>query len=74
MTRLEAIEPDRATGRGRELLDQYAERGGRPGSMVLTMAQAPTRLRARLIALNVMTGAFNLVAGILLTATARGAA
>lgn len=46
MRRLTAIEPVDATGRTRELLDEYAERGGKPGAMVLTMAQSPTMLRA----------------------------
>jgi AhpD family alkylhydroperoxidase len=46
MRRLTAIEPVDATGRTRELLDEYAQRGGKPGAMVLTMAQSPTMLRA----------------------------
>jgi len=46
MTRLNAIDPDQATGRARDLLAEYTSRGGRPGPMVLTMAQAPTLLRA----------------------------
>jgi AhpD family alkylhydroperoxidase len=46
MTRLNPVDPEQATGRAQELLDEHATRGGKAGPMVLTMAQAPALLRA----------------------------
>ena len=45
MPRIEPLELDAATGRSRELLDEYAGRGGDAGPMVRAMAQAPVVLR-----------------------------
>lgn len=45
MPRIEPIEVDAATGKSRDLLDEYASRGGNPGPMVRAMAQAPVVLR-----------------------------
>jgi uncharacterized peroxidase-related enzyme len=45
MPRVEPLELDAATGRSRELLDEYARRGGDAGPMVRAMAQAPVVLR-----------------------------
>ena len=48
MARIEPIEMDAATGKARELLDELAARGGEPGPMVRTMANAPIVLRSYL--------------------------
>jgi uncharacterized peroxidase-related enzyme len=48
MSRLEPIEPEHATGKARELLDELASRGGEPGPMVRPMATAPALLRGYL--------------------------
>ncbi len=48
MTRLPVIELDAATGKGEELLDELASRGGQPGPMVRAMAGAPVVLRSYL--------------------------
>ena len=44
MPRIEPIDAAAATGRTRELLDEFASRGGEPGPMVLAMANAPALL------------------------------
>jgi AhpD family alkylhydroperoxidase len=46
--RIEPIEIDQATGKAEELLDEVARRGGDPGPMVRTMANAPALLRGYL--------------------------
>ena len=46
MPRIEPLELDAATGKAKELLDEYATRGGDAGPMVRAMAQAPVVLRA----------------------------
>ena len=48
MQRIQPVESVRASGRARELLDELASRGGEPGPMVRTMAQAPALLRGYL--------------------------
>jgi uncharacterized peroxidase-related enzyme len=48
MARIEPIEREHATGKGRELLDELASRGGEPGPMVRAMATAPALLRGYL--------------------------
>ena len=48
MARIEPIEPGRARGRARELLDELAPRGSEPGPMVRAMANAPALLRGYL--------------------------
>jgi len=48
MARIEPVEPDRAGGKARELLDELAARGGDPGPMVRSMANAPALLRGYL--------------------------
>jgi uncharacterized peroxidase-related enzyme len=48
MARIEPIEREHATGKGRELLDELAGRGGEPGPMVRAMATAPALLRGYL--------------------------
>jgi uncharacterized peroxidase-related enzyme len=48
MTRIEPIELEQATGKGRELLDELTARGGEPGPMVRAMANAPALLRGYL--------------------------
>jgi uncharacterized peroxidase-related enzyme len=45
MTRIEPIELDAATGKAKELLDEYTSRGGDAGPMVRAMAQSPVVLR-----------------------------
>lgn len=45
MLRIQPLELDAATGRSKELLDEYVSRGGDPGPMVRAMAQAPVVLR-----------------------------
>ena len=45
MPRIEPLELDAATGKAKELLDEYATRGGDAGPMVRAMAQAPLVLR-----------------------------
>ena len=45
MARIEPVDPSRAGGKARELLDELVERGGAPGPMVLAMATAPALLR-----------------------------
>ena len=45
MARIAPIDPSRASGRARELLDELVERGGTPGPMVAAMANAPALLR-----------------------------
>lgn len=49
MTRIPLIDPQDATGKVAEMLDEYAERTGNPaGPMVLGMANSPALLRAYL--------------------------
>jgi uncharacterized peroxidase-related enzyme len=48
MPRIEPIDHTDATGRARELLDEFAGRGGEPGTMVRAMANAPSLLRGYL--------------------------
>jgi uncharacterized peroxidase-related enzyme len=48
MPRIQPIAVEEASSRARELLDELASRGGEPGPMVRTMAQAPTLLRGYL--------------------------
>jgi AhpD family alkylhydroperoxidase len=48
MARMEALDREATDGRARELLDELATRGGEPGPMVRTMANAPTLLRGYL--------------------------
>jgi uncharacterized peroxidase-related enzyme len=48
MPRIEPIAVDAATGKGKELLDELASRGGEPGPMVRAMANAPALLRGYL--------------------------
>ena len=48
MARIEPVELDGATAKARELLEEYATRGGEPGPMVRTMANAPALLRGYL--------------------------
>ena len=48
MTRFEPIDPEGASEKARELLDEYASRAGEPGPMVRTMANAPALLRGYL--------------------------
>ena len=48
MPRIEPIEIDAATGKAAELLGQLASRGGKPGPMTRTMANAPVVLRGYL--------------------------
>jgi uncharacterized peroxidase-related enzyme len=48
MSRITPIDPDQATGRARELLEELASRGGEPGPMVRAMATAPALLRGYL--------------------------
>jgi uncharacterized peroxidase-related enzyme len=48
MPRIEPIEIDQATGKAKELLDELASRGGKPGPMVRAMANAPALLRGYL--------------------------
>jgi uncharacterized peroxidase-related enzyme len=48
MPRIPPIDHVQATGRSRELLDEFADRGGEPGPMVRAMANAPVLLRAYL--------------------------
>jgi len=48
MVRIDPIEIERAPAKARELLDEYAARGGEPGPMVRTMANAPALLRGYL--------------------------
>jgi hypothetical protein len=48
MTRLPVIELDAATGKGKELLDELASRGGQPGPMVRAMANAAHTRAARM--------------------------
>jgi AhpD family alkylhydroperoxidase len=43
MARIDPIDPGRASGKARELLDEFVERGGTPGPMA--MATAPALLR-----------------------------
>ncbi|MDP1846563.1 MAG: carboxymuconolactone decarboxylase family protein [Solirubrobacteraceae bacterium] len=45
MARIDPIDPSRASGKARELLDELAQRGGTLGPMVLAMANAPALLR-----------------------------
>ena len=45
MSRIEPLDLDHATGKARDLLDELASRGGEPGPMVRTMANAPALLR-----------------------------
>ena len=45
MTRIEPIEMEAATGKARDLLQELASRGGKPGPMVRAMANAPALLR-----------------------------
>lgn len=45
MPRIEPLEVDATTGRSKELLDEYASRGGDAGPMIRAMAQAPVVLR-----------------------------
>ena len=45
MPRIEPLELDAASGRSRELLEEYASRGGDAGPMVRAMAQSPVVLR-----------------------------
>ena len=45
MRRIEPLEVDAATGKAKELLDEYRSRGGDAGPMVRTMARAPVVLR-----------------------------
>ena len=44
MPRVQPVDPAQATGRARELLEELAARGGQPGAMTLTMANAPAVL------------------------------
>jgi uncharacterized peroxidase-related enzyme len=46
--RIQSVDREAAGGRARELLDEYAARGGEPGPMVRTMAAAPALLRGYL--------------------------
>jgi AhpD family alkylhydroperoxidase len=48
MARIDPIELEHAPAKARELLDEDASRGGEPGPMVRTMAQAPALLRGSL--------------------------
>ena len=48
MARMEPIAVEQAPERARELLDELAARGGEPGTMVETMANAPALLRGYL--------------------------
>jgi hypothetical protein len=48
MPRIQPIDAARATGRARELADEFASRGGEPGPMVLAMANAPALLQGYL--------------------------
>jgi AhpD family alkylhydroperoxidase len=48
MARIEPISTDQAQGTARELLDEVVERGGEPGPMVRSMANAPALLRGYL--------------------------
>ena len=48
MARIEPVELDGAPAKARELLEEYATRGGEPGPMVRTMANAPALLRGYL--------------------------
>ena len=48
MARIEPLELDRADGKAKALLEELAARGGEPGSMVRTMANAPALLRGYL--------------------------
>jgi AhpD family alkylhydroperoxidase len=48
VARIEPIQMEQAEGKARELLDELVERGGDPGPMVRTMANAPVLLRAYL--------------------------
>jgi AhpD family alkylhydroperoxidase len=48
MPRIEPLELEAATGKAREMLDEYAGRGGDAGPMVRTMARAPVVLRGYL--------------------------
>ena len=103
MPRIEPIDAAAATGRTRELLDEFASRGGEPGPMVLAMAivafgqqviAAPAEVTDEqvgdlrelgytdeqiaevvgLVSLQLLTGAFNLVAGIHPSTITRSAA
>lgn len=48
MARIEPLDPGRASGKARELLDELTARGGDPGPMVRSMANAPALLRGYL--------------------------
>jgi uncharacterized peroxidase-related enzyme len=48
MPRIEPIEIDEASGNAKELLDELATRGGKPGPMMRAMANAPALLRGYL--------------------------
>jgi AhpD family alkylhydroperoxidase len=48
MARIDPIELEHAPAKARELLDEYTARGGEPGPMVRTMANAPALLRGYL--------------------------
>lgn len=48
MPRIEPLEMHAATGRAKELLEELADRGAQPGTMVRAMANAPTLLRGYL--------------------------
>jgi uncharacterized peroxidase-related enzyme len=48
MPRIRPIEVESAPPKARELLDEYAARGGEPGPMVRAMANAPALLRGYL--------------------------
>jgi uncharacterized peroxidase-related enzyme len=48
MPRIEPIEMEQATGKAKDLLEEVAARGGEPGPMVRTMANAPALLRGYL--------------------------
>jgi AhpD family alkylhydroperoxidase len=48
MARIEPIPMEQAEGRARELLDELVARGGDPGPMVRSMANAPALLRGYL--------------------------
>ena len=64
MARIEPLDDARATGRAREILDELAGRGREPGPTVRAMANATALQR----------DAFNRVAGIHPSTTARSAA
>jgi uncharacterized peroxidase-related enzyme len=48
MARIEPVELEHASPKARELVDEYAARGGQAGPMVRTMANAPALLRGYL--------------------------